>query len=76
MSSFALRGYRSSRQTFFRGYAPQHAPGFRGKMGGLLKVALLGTCAYFFAKKISRANQSPPHASSNGGSQPVHPVSQ
>ncbi|KAJ5705717.1 hypothetical protein N7536_001406 [Penicillium majusculum] len=53
MSSFALRGYRSSRQTFFRGYAPQHAPGFRGKMGGLLKVALLGTCAYFFAKKIS-----------------------
>ncbi|CRL25906.1 unnamed protein product [Penicillium camemberti] len=76
MSSFALRGYRSSRQTFFRGYAPQHAPGFRGKMGGLLKVALFGTCIYFVAKKISHTNQSPPHASSNSGSQPVQPVSQ
>lgn len=52
MGSFALRGYRSSRQTFFRGYAPRHAPGFNGKMGGLLKVALLGTCTYFIAKKL------------------------
>ncbi|KAJ5529130.1 hypothetical protein N7527_002523 [Penicillium freii] len=76
MGSFALRGYRSSRQTFFRGYAPRHAPGFRGKTGGLLKVALLGTCTYFIAKKLFHANRSPPHAGSNGGCQPVQPVSQ
>ncbi|CAI7615947.1 uncharacterized protein N7487_007843 [Penicillium crustosum] len=76
MRSFALRGYRSSQHTFFRGYAPRHTPGFRGKMGGLLKIALLGTCTYFVAKKISHANQSPPHASSNYGSQSVQPVPQ
>ncbi|KAJ5607444.1 hypothetical protein N7537_004063 [Penicillium hordei] len=52
MGSFALRGYRSSRQTFFRNYVPQHAHSFRGGMGGLLKVALLDTCTYFVAKKL------------------------
>ncbi|KAJ5963700.1 uncharacterized protein N7479_003576 [Penicillium vulpinum] len=76
MGSFALRGYRSSRRTFFRGFVPRHAHGLRGGMGGLLKVALLGTCTYFIAKKLSHANQSPPHVGSNGGSQPVQTVSQ
>ncbi|KAJ5213622.1 hypothetical protein N7449_000791 [Penicillium cf. viridicatum] len=70
MGSFALRGYRSSRQTFFRSYAPRHPHGFRGGIGGLLKVALLGTCTYFVAKKLSHANQSP-HADSDGGSRSV-----
>ncbi|KAF7160149.1 hypothetical protein CNMCM5623_005664 [Aspergillus felis] len=75
MSSFALRGYRS-RRTFSRGFVPRYPYGLRGGMGGLLKVALLGTCIYFIAKELSHLNQSPPQAGSNGGSQPVPPEPQ
>ncbi|KGO64554.1 hypothetical protein PITC_093940 [Penicillium italicum] len=74
MGSYALRGYRSSRRAFFRGFVPRHAP-HRGGMGGLLKVAFLGTCTYFIVKKLSHTNQCPPRAGPNGGcSQPVQPV--
>ena len=52
MASYAMRGFRS-RRTFFRSFVPPHANGVRGGMGGLLKVAFLGTCTYFIVKKLS-----------------------
>lgn len=54
MSSYALRGYRSSRRSFPQGFIPQHPYRLRGGMGGLLKVVLLGTCTYFIVKKLSQ----------------------
>ncbi|KAF9884681.1 hypothetical protein FE257_001374 [Aspergillus nanangensis] len=65
MNSFALRGHRSPRRTFFRGFVPRYPYGQRGRMGGLLKVALLGACTYFIAKKLSYSNHAaPPQADS------------
>lgn len=65
MGPYAMRGYRSSRRTFFRGFDPRHAYGLRGGfrrggMGGVLKVAFLGTFTYLIAKQFSRTNQRPP----------------
>ncbi|KAJ6143579.1 hypothetical protein N7471_003032 [Penicillium samsonianum] len=75
MGPYAMRGYRSSRRTFFRGFDPRHAYGLRGGfrrggMGGVLKVAFLGTFTYLIAKQFSRTNQCPP-AGFNGPAQPV-----
>lgn len=54
MGSVALRRYRSCQRTFSRGFVPRYAYGPRGGMGGLLKVALLGTCTYFIVKELSQ----------------------
>ncbi|KAJ5909073.1 hypothetical protein N7495_001755 [Penicillium taxi] len=61
MGPYAMRGYRSSRRTFFRGFDPRHAYGLRGGfrhggMGGALKVAFLGTFTYLIAKQFSRVH--------------------
>ncbi|KAG0161642.1 hypothetical protein PDIDSM_9177 [Penicillium digitatum] len=73
MASYAMRGFRS-RRTFFRSFVPPHANGVRGGMGWPTQSRFPGHLHLLHREKTLLANQSP-RAGSNGGSQPVQPVS-